>query len=1191
MESQAKVGSVTAAGSLGVAGGIRLEIVVPEEYRWLSNGVDWVQRQTPRHEAYTDFILGLATGASRKVTVLSDILRSVVAADWATTRLYAVFLADDRDYHRLADALVSLACLIIASYLIFHYLCPWRRRRVPYHEIAWLITVFMGLIGLFHLIDAFVGTPERSLSDVASLALAAGSWSTVLVLALVVRKVDAPRDPGDFKKEIAERERAEDALRKTEAIAHKLALVASRTDNAVIITNAEARIEWVNDGFTRITEYTLEEVVGRTPGSLLQGEETDPATAALMRRNILAGGGFQAEVVNYTKSGRKYWIAIEVQPIHDEAGRLTNFIAVESDITERKRDQRRMEAQYLTMQVLASGPRLDEAIPGLLSSIGQALDFDAGEFWAVDHSGGFLKLESSPWMSNRISFDWRTDSIGMRLPRGVGLAGRVWSSGCSSWISDLTDDRGKYLVRRELAAASGLRSAFSFPVAASEAGPILGVMTFLSREPLACDDALLRAMTILGRQIGLFVERRRAEAELKQVNARLNALLNASTQVSIIATDPDGLITVFNSGAERMLGYSAGEMIGATTPVMIHDREEVRLHAAQLSREFGMSVEGFGTFVELARRGGHDVGEWTYVRKNGSRLPVLLAFTAVFDAEGQINGYLGIATDLSERQRAERRLRSSESRFRRLVESNIFGVVFGDIDGHITDANDAFLEMVGYSRGEMLDGRLPWDALLPSSKIASVRRCLVELKLRGRCNPYEVLCLRKDGRTMPVMVGVALLDESLPMGPGSPVVAFCLDLTERRQLEDQLRRNADELADANARKNEFLAMLGHELRNPLAPIRNAVKIMKQRDSNDPTLRWAREVIDYQMRQMAQLVDDLLEISRVTRGKVRLQCEVVDVATIVAYAVETSRPILDSHRHHFSISMPPGPIHVQADQVRLAQVLSNLLNNAAKYTDEGGQIRLLVSVEGPSVVFRVRDNGMGIPPEMLSRVFDLFTQIDRSLDRSKGGLGLGLTLVRSLVEMHGGSVMAQSDGPGKGSEFTVILPLWKHEEAGPDAPSLADSCPQDRFPDPNPDMRPRTVLVVDDNVTSAKSLELLLSLEGHEVQVAYDGPDALKALENRPFDVVLMDIGLPGMNGYEVAEEIRRRPGFENLLLVAVTGYAEDEARLRSREAGFDHHLVKPVDPDAILALLASMEWSGRTEQADKSPRGTFSYLG
>jgi signal transduction histidine kinase/AmiR/NasT family two-component response regulator len=402
------------------------------------------------------------------------------------------------------------------------------------------------------------------------------------------------------------------------------------------------------------------------------------------------------------------------------------------------------------------------------------------------------------------------------------------------------------------------------------------------------------------------------------------------------------------------------------------------------------------------------------------------------------------------------------------------------------------------------------------------------------------------------------------------------EIAERQRAEAALRNSeaaARKLAEADARKNEFLAMLGHELRNPLAPIRNAVKVMKQLGANDPELCWARDVVDHQVRQMAQLVDDLLEISRVTSGKVRLQRETVDVATIVAYAVETSRPVLESHNHRLSIAVSSEPLHVEADSIRMAQVVSNLLNNAAKYTQPGGQIRLAAAAEGAEVVFRVRDNGIGIPPEMLSRIFDLFAQVDHSLDHSQGGLGLGLTLVRSLVEMHGGSVQAMSDGLGRGSEFIVRLPMVK---LAPAQMSAAMAVP-DSTDEEKEQLRAFTlrVLVVDDNVSSAHSMAMVLKLEGHDVEVSHDGGQALEAVRRFRPEVVLMDIGLPGMDGYEVARRLRRDPelGAGIALLAAVTGYAEDEARRRSREAGFDHHLVKPVDPDAVLALLASLEWA------------------
>ena len=413
--------------------------------------------------------------------------------------------------------------------------------------------------------------------------------------------------------------------------------------------------------------------------------------------------------------------------------------------------------------------------------------------------------------------------------------------------------------------------------------------------------------------------------------------------------------------------------------------------------------------------------------------------------------------------------------------------------------------------------------------------------------------------------------------------SYAREIAERQRAEAALKSSeaaGRKLAEADARKNEFLAMLGHELRNPLAPIRNAVKVMKQLGSDNPDLCWARDVVDHQVRQMAQLVDDLLEISRVTSGKVRLQKEAVDVATIVAFAIETSRPVLESDHHRLSIALPPDALYVDADPLRMAQVLSNLLNNAAKYTQPGGQIRLAAANEGPEVVFRIKDNGIGIPPEMLSGIFDLFAQVDHSLDHSQGGLGLGLTLVRSLVEMHGGSVQALSEGLSRGSEFIIRLPVLDVTQVKAASPKAAPDIPTGRTePSRAPSLR---VLVVDDNVASAESLAKVLKLDGHEVQVTHDGGAALEAVGRFRPEVVLMDIGLPGMDGYEVAQRLRQNKELAAgiALLAAVTGYAEDEARRRSREAGFDHHLVKPVDPDGVLALLASLAWRDVTQDSD-----------
>ncbi len=379
----------------------------------------------------------------------------------------------------------------------------------------------------------------------------------------------------------------------------------------------------------------------------------------------------------------------------------------------------------------------------------------------------------------------------------------------------------------------------------------------------------------------------------------------------------------------------------------------------------------------------------------------------------------------------------------------------------------------------------------------------------------------------------------------------------------EMTRLRNQLAEADLRKNQFLAMLGHELRNPLAPLRNALHILQRLGPDQPDTTWATDVIERQTALMTRLVNDLLDVSRITSGKVRLHKEPVNVAAVVARAVEMSRQLLDDRRHELTVALPDEPAWLDADPMRLTQVLANLLNNASKYTDEGGRIRLTVEREGGEAVLRVRDTGVGIAAEMLPRVFDLFTQADHSLAHAQGGLGIGLTMVHSLVEMHGGSVRGFSAGLGQGSEFVVRLPLLAEPPAAADAEEEDNGL---RIPP-----SPRRVLVVDDNRDGSNSLALLLKMRGHEVQVAHDGATALvTALAMRP-EVVLLDIGLPDLDGYEVARRLRNEAGTKEALLVALTGYGQEDDRRRSREAGFDHHLVKPVDFDDVQALLAAGE--------------------
>jgi signal transduction histidine kinase/DNA-binding NarL/FixJ family response regulator len=387
-----------------------------------------------------------------------------------------------------------------------------------------------------------------------------------------------------------------------------------------------------------------------------------------------------------------------------------------------------------------------------------------------------------------------------------------------------------------------------------------------------------------------------------------------------------------------------------------------------------------------------------------------------------------------------------------------------------------------------------------------------------------------------------------------------------RKRDEELRRRVEELAAEDRRKDEFLAMLAHELRNPLAAISNAGHVLDQGGSADARTRDLVSVIGRQIRHLSRLVDDLLDVSRFTRGKIELRKVPVELRPIVEGAVETVQPLLERQAHRLTVSMPEEPVVLEADATRIEQVLANLLNNAAKFTEPGGSLGLSVEVRDGEAVLTVQDNGQGIAPDLLPRIFDLFVQEDRSLARSHGGLGIGLTLVRSLVERHGGKVEARSEGPGRGSELVVRLPVLATEAR------IAEPAQAAEAPAP-PD--PARVLLVEDNVDAADALVELLRMWGHEVEVVHDGASAVaKAGEARP-DVVLLDIGLPGMDGYQVARALRALPDLQDALLVALTGYGQEADRRRSAAAGFDHHLVKPVDLAELRRLVATGRNIGR----------------
>jgi signal transduction histidine kinase/CheY-like chemotaxis protein len=393
-------------------------------------------------------------------------------------------------------------------------------------------------------------------------------------------------------------------------------------------------------------------------------------------------------------------------------------------------------------------------------------------------------------------------------------------------------------------------------------------------------------------------------------------------------------------------------------------------------------------------------------------------------------------------------------------------------------------------------------------------------------------------------------------------LALAVDVAHRAAVAVENTQLYQALREADRRKDEFLATLAHELRNPLAPVRNALQILKMPRVDVETAGRTRDMMERQVQHLVRLVDDLLDVSRVMRGKIDLRRERVELATVVARAIETVQPLVDAQRHELSVRMSSDSLLLDADPVRLAQVVGNLLTNAAKYTEPGGRIRLTAERDGDMASLRVRDNGIGIAPHMLPRIFELFVQVDHAATRSQGGLGIGLTLVKNLVEMHNGIVQARSEGVGHGSEFVVKLPLVGPAFRQDDAPENGRQAEQ------QPPPSGRRLLVVDDNQDAADSLAVLLRLQGHEVRVAYSGMAALEMTKTYSPDVVFLDIGMPGMDGYEVARRLRQQPGLGNVVLAALTGWGQQEDRRRTAEAGFDHHLVKPPEPEALERLLA-----------------------
>jgi PAS domain S-box-containing protein len=623
---------------------------------------------------------------------------------------------------------------------------------------------------------------------------------------------------------------------------------------------------------------------------------------------------------------------------------------------------------------------------------------------------------------------------------------------------------------------------------------------------------------------------RRQRAE--EAQARLAAIIESSHD-AIASKTLDGTVRTWNAGAERLFGYTAEEVVGRPITLIIPPErlDEEKVILARLSR--GERIDHYET---------------VRVAKDGRRLDVSLTVSPIRDAEGCIVGASKVARDVTERKQAEQALRASEQRFRTLTAHAPVGIFLSDRDGDLLFVNECWCQMAGLSPEEAR-GQGWVRALHPDDRERVSQEWSAAVQA-GRPFAGEYRFRTPQGKVTWLQGNaVGRRDESEQV---REYIGTLTDVTERREAVEALK-------EADRRKDEFLALLAHELRNPLAPIRNGLQVMRLASGDASLVARSREMMDRQLSHMVRLIDDLLDVSRISRNKMELRPSRVLLADVVSSAVETARPALEAAGHELTVSLPPEPIPLDADVTRLAQVFGNLLNNSAKYTQRGGQIALSATLEGDQVVVAVRDTGIGIPAVALPSVFDMFSQVDRSIERSTGGLGIGLALVKGLVEMHGGTVEAESPGPGQGSTFTVRLPVLQGRADG------SPATPDEGWPDSAGPKR--RILVVDDNHDSASSMALMLQVLGNDVRTARDGLEAVELAERFRPQVVLMDLGMPRLNGYEATRRIREQPWGRDMAIIALTGWGQEVDRHKSKEAGCDGHLVKPVDLSDLEKVL------------------------
>jgi PAS domain S-box-containing protein len=911
-----------------------------------------------------------------------------------------------------------------------------------------------------------------------------------------------PTSTASMEAAVESQDMAETGLRHSEE--HFANLVAGVRDYAVLLLDRNGIVLTWNAGAERLKGYRPEEIIGQHFSRFYPRESISAGWPTHELEVARETGRFEEENWRLRKDGSKFWASVVITALRGHDEEVRGFLKITRDLTDRKQVEERLKLSEERFRLLVDG--VSDYAVFMLDPDGRIATWNVGaqrlkQYRAEEIIGQhFSKFYTKP----DIDRDWPAQELRIAAEVGrfedEGL--RVRKDGTTFWAN---------VVITSVKDESGILRGFA-------------KVTRDLTERQAAEESQRRLLTEEVARLAAEEWAHEIDRQREQLEVTLSSIGDA-----VIVTDGEGIITFLNPVASELTGWDLEE---ATNKPL----ESVFRIINETTRE------PFIDPVKLVLLEGNVVtlaNDTALIAKNGKTIPIEDSAAPIRSKSGEIEGAVLVFRDVTEMRRAvETRLRLAA-----IVESSDDAIIGETLDGKISSWNKGAQRLYGYSADEAIGQ--PLSMLIPRDHPDELPNLMERIARAESIEHFETQRVRKDGS----LVDVALTISPILNAEGKVVGAskIARDVSARK-LEDR-------------RKNEFLAVLAHELRNPLASLRNGLQVLRLADNDRAALAQARPMMERQLQHLVRLVDDLLDVSRISQGKLQLRKERLSLGAVVAHALEVIGQHADHGHHELTVKVPEEPTYVDADKTRLAQAISNLVNNAIKYSDPGSPIWVTAEHCGNEAVITVKDRGIGIEAAMLGRVFDMFTQIDRSLEQSQGGLGVGLNIVKQLIELHGGTVTARSAGLGKGSEFSIHLPvvLAVHQQQNANGDESVVTSTRHR------------ILVVDDNRDAAGSMAMMLTMMGNEVRTAHDGVEGIQVAETFVPDLILLDIGMPKLNGFDTCRRIRAQPWGKNVVIVALTGWGQDEDKQRSQEAGFDSHVVKPVDPATLEKVLEGLK--------------------